>query len=220
MNIIPEKTKDGSYTLYVPEMDEHYHSTNGAVQESKHVYINAGLKFLNLSDVNIFEMGFGTGLNAILTLKVAVELGIKINYTAIEKYPLNSKIVNSLMLNSIPEPDIYQYFSTIHECGWGQLNSINDNFLLTKLQVDLNNFIPENKFNLVYFDAFAPDKQPDLWTYDIFKKIYNSMEIGGVFVTYSAKGIVRRTLESVGFSVERIPGPPGKRQIIRAIKLG
>ena len=218
MNIIPEKTKDGSYTLYIPDMDEHYHSTNGAVQEAEHIYINAGLNYLNLNCVRIFEMGFGTGLNAILTLKKAVDFELKIEYTAIEKYPLDNEVVKSLKFDSFLAPELYKCFNTLHSCSWGSCNSINDNFSLTKIKADLKDFTPEKKFNLVYFDAFAPDKQPNLWTYDVFLKIYNSLDVGGVFVTYSAKGVVRRTLESVGFDVERIPGPPGKRQIIRAVK--
>ncbi|HIA36738.1 MAG TPA: SAM-dependent methyltransferase [Flavobacteriales bacterium] len=207
-------TKDGSDTLYNPELDEHYHSINGAIQESKHVFINAGFKEIRKNELSVLEVGFGTGLNALLTLKECGLLENKIQYTAVELFPLTHEVIQKLNYDDIiGEADS---FHKMHSCAWNTWVDINDQFLLKKLKVDLRTMHFQDKYDLVYFDAFSPQKQPALWTGEIFDKIVSACNEDAVFTTYSAKGSVRRGLQKAGFYVERIPGPPGKREMIRA----
>lgn len=214
------KTEDGSHTLYVPNMDEHYHSIHGAKQESMHVFINAGLNMHSGKELNIFEVGFGTGLNAFLTTVESKRQQRNIKYYTIEKYPLQEEEWEKLN----PEPDTAKkensLFKQLHNCQWEKLNDINGTFQLQKIEGDLTsfNFKALPPFDLVYFDAFAPDKQPKLWSPEIFAAIFAHMTKDGILVTYSAKGAVRRTMQSAGFQVERIPGPPGKREMLRGRK--
>lgn len=211
-------TKDGSQTLYIPELNEHYHSANGAIQESMHVFINAGLnQFDGLDDINILEIGFGTGLNALLTLKNAK---LKTYYHTIEKYPLKSNEIDALKYTKTNEEleGLENVFNLIHASDWQKSVNILPDFTLFKENIALKNFNPETKFNLIYFDAFAPDIQPDLWGIDVFEKMFNCLKPAGILVTYCAKGQVRRNMQAVGFKVERLPGPPGKREMLRAIK--
>jgi len=213
------KTRDGSYTLYISDLNETYHSRFGAVQESQHVFIKSGLEFIKNKNLNILEIGFGTGLNVLLSVIYQQNNNYpkKIFFDSIEKYPLTFKLVQDLNYTS----DIKQskWFETIHNCHWNDYCEIlKDKFYLRKINMDLLDFNPDKKYDLIYFDAFAPDKQPEMWTKDVFTKLYENMNKNGVLVTYSAKGSVRRTMQSVGFEVERIPGPPGKREMLRAIK--
>lgn len=214
------KTEDGSHTLYVPDMDEHYHSIHGARQESMHVFIDAGLNMHSGKELTIFEVGFGTGLNAFLTAVESKHQQRKIKYYTIEKFPLQEEEWEKLN----PEPDTdkeeNRLFRQLHNCQWGKLNEINTTFQLQKIEGDLTsfNFQALPPFDLVYFDAFAPDKQPKLWSPEIFAAIFAQMTHNGILVTYSAKGAVRRTMQSAGFQVERIPGPPGKREMLRGRK--
>ena len=213
-------TEDGSHTLYLPGMDEHYHSTHGAIQESTHVFINTGLKPINKTQLTIFEVGFGTGLNAWLTLKACKQLNKTVNYFTIEKYPLNQNEYRILNYGKLNEEDDFHTFLSLHKCDWGKISQITTAFNLYKFKADIKTFEFDNlpDFNLVYFDAFAPNKQEDVWSFEIFKKLYEQCAVNGVLVTYCAKGAVRRTLQEVGFKVERLPGPPGKREMLRAIK--
>lgn len=216
-----ELTSDGSNTLYVPSLKEHYHSVNGAIQESKHVFIEAGFLKLQKNNINVLEIGFGTGLNAYLTYLEAKQGDKKIDYIGIELFPLSLEIIRKLNY-PIKESSIDKHlYEKMHESEWNQRVYISDFFSLTKLEVDFTQLSLsfKDKFDLVYFDAFAPDKQEEMWSLDIFGFIYNSMEIGGVLTTYCAKGVVRRMLQQVGFFVERIPGPPGKREMLRATRL-
>ena len=209
-------SKDGSHTLYVPELNEHYHSVNGAVQESMHVFIDAGLRQLKLDTINILEFGFGTGLNAFLT---AIEnTSAEIYYHAMEKYPVDPDTVTQLNYGSLYDEQYLELFNKLHTSSWEQENKITNNFFLTKQQCDFKNVELEQKYNLIYFDAFAPEIQPNLWTKEIFEKAYNALLPDGILTTYCAKGVVRRTMQEVGFKVERLPGPPGKREILRAVK--
>ena len=207
-------TADGSHTLYVPELEEHYHSVNGAIQESMHVFINNGFEITTANPVNILEIGFGTGLNAFLTLLKAEERNRKVFYTTIEKYSLPQSVTNVLNY----ETDNRKLFRQIHHAPWNSYHTITPHFVIRKIETDATETIPEGKYDVIYFDAFAPDKQPEMWTKKIFEKIYAFTSISGVFVTYSAKGEVKRNLKLCGFNVELLPGPPGKRHIIRAIK--
>jgi tRNA U34 5-methylaminomethyl-2-thiouridine-forming methyltransferase MnmC len=211
-------SEDGSSTLYRADLDEHYHSFHGAIQESMHVFIEAGLKRVaDKSVLHVLEVGFGTGLNALLTMLQQPEN--LVHYHALEKYPVATDMAAAINYPQLLGGDeVRRSFNAMHTCAWGQEVPIQAQFLLTKLEVDLCDFQSETLYDLVYFDAFAPDKQPEMWTTTIFEKIFGMMAKGGVLTTYSAKGSVRRSMQDAGFVVERIPGPPGKRQMLRAFK--
>jgi tRNA U34 5-methylaminomethyl-2-thiouridine-forming methyltransferase MnmC len=211
-------TKDGSHSIYVHELDEHYHSVHGAITESRHVFIEAGLKQFMNRQIRILEMGFGTGLNALLTLAEANQSDISIYYTGIEKYPLEKTITESLNFESLTDHTVTGMLKLIHDSPWHQEVLIKPGFILKKLQCDMHEMELIDEFDLVYFDAFAPEKQPELWTKDLFSKIFLSMKSNSILTTYSSKGMVRRNLEAAGFRVEKIPGPSGKREITRAYK--
>jgi len=216
MSIIVKITDDGSKTLFLPEMNETYHSIFGAKTESEHVFIKAGYKLFAQQKLNILEIGMGTGLNVFLTYLHHNNDNKEIYFETLEKYPLNEHLYKELNYAITDENKLI--FSQIHTSNWNEIIYLNKSFLLHKKQIDLLDFSSENKFDLVYFDAFDPAKQPELWTEKVFQNIYNHMNTDGILVTYSAKGIVRRAMQSVGFKVERIPGPPGKREMIRASK--
>lgn len=213
------RTSDGSDSLYIVSLDEHYHSTFGAVQESIHVFINAGLLTFTSSPITIFEVGFGTGLNAWLTLLQSVRSGQKINYICIEKFPLSRELFETLNYPAFlgENPDI---FLQMHQSPWNEKVQLTEQFNLYKISGDLINLnyslLPQ--FDLVYFDAFSPEKQPELWEIDIFKKLFSQTSHNGKLVTYCAKGSVRRALKESGYITERIAGPPGKREMLRASK--
>jgi tRNA U34 5-methylaminomethyl-2-thiouridine-forming methyltransferase MnmC len=211
-------TQDGSHSIYIHELNEHYHSVNGAITESQHVFIEAGLKQFNNRHIRILEMGFGTGLNALLTLAEAKESNISIHYTGIEKYPLERSIIDSLNYESMIDPTCKGMFKLIHDSPWHQEVRIKPGFILEKIECDVHEMEQVDEFDLVYFDAFAPDKQPELWTENLFIRIYLSMRSQSILTTYSSKGAVRRNLRTAGFQVEKIPGPPGKHEITRAYK--
>lgn len=238
-SLILIKTGDGSHTLFVPELNEHYHSTYGAIQESKHIFIEAGLRWMiddlrnsittssDINDpssehpvINLLEIGFGTGLNALLTLIEAQKTGIPIHYTSIEANPLGESIWRKM---NYPEllcsSNNSLLFEKLHLTAWNKVVKISPLFSLHKIHKNLENFHPvEKQTDLVYFDAFNPEVQPFLWTEQIFRNLFCCMVSGGILVTYSVKGIVTRALKAAGFIVEQLPGPPGKRQMLRAKK--
>jgi len=207
-------TRDGSPTVAIPDMGLTYHSIHGAVQESMHVFINEGLlPLLNKKPVlKIFEMGFGTGLNALLTARIATEHQQKIEYTVIEKYPLGDEELHGLHYG-----DDANLLSMLHSCAFNERHHITECFSLLKLEEDLVEAPLNSGFDLVYYDAFAPAAQPELWTKEIFEKLLKSMEPGAVLVTYCSKSDVRRAMQAAGFVVEKRPGPPGKREMLRAM---
>jgi tRNA U34 5-methylaminomethyl-2-thiouridine-forming methyltransferase MnmC len=216
-------TKDGSHTVEIPGMNVTYHSHHGAIQESMHVFIETGLFYLLKQSpfqepLRIFEMGFGTGLNALLTAIEAVKKILKIHYTAVEMHPLTIEEANALNYSHVLGQQ--EVFERLHQCAWGEDVTITENFTLFKEQGDLQDFTSSKPFDLVYFDAFAPTAQPELWTEVIFKKLHTMMKEGGVLVTYCSKGSVRRAMQAAGFNVAKLPGPPGKREIVRAEKVG
>jgi tRNA U34 5-methylaminomethyl-2-thiouridine-forming methyltransferase MnmC len=212
-------TEDGSSTLFVPELNEHYHSVHGAVQESMHIFIRAGYDAVRENQVHIFEAGFGTGLNAFLTFLSSRKDKRIVHYTAVEKYPLENSVVKLLNYPGITDPADAAVFSTIHTAPWGEEVKISDHFFLHKMEGDLLEMPPkEDAFNLVYFDAFGPDVQPELWAEEVFRMLFRSMKENAILVTYSVKGTVTRALKAAGFNTEKLPGPPGKRQITRATK--
>ncbi|MGZ4054200.1 MAG: tRNA (5-methylaminomethyl-2-thiouridine)(34)-methyltransferase MnmD [Bacteroidia bacterium] len=218
------KTADGSHSLYVKDLDEHYHSIHGAIQESIHVFINTGLKFIaekNKSEINILEIGFGTGLNALLTCMEAEKSDLKINYTSLEAFPLSIDLTNKLNyvdLLSSEKKDLQNTFDLLHSCEWEKDIAISKNFILHKIKNTLQEIRFENSFDLIYFDAFGPRVQPEMWKEELFSKIYSATKQDGCLVTYCAKGEVKRTLKKVGFVVETLPGPPRKREMVRGIK--
>lgn len=215
-------TGDGSHSLYSDELHEGYHSKYGAVNESIHVFIRSGFgAFANANELNILEVGFGTGLNALLTQEAATRNRILTQYDAIEPFPLDKEIYTQLNYPKfIADEDSVLLFLSLHEAKWNNTTAINDFFKLKKYNCRFEEFATGGKlFDLVYFDAFSPDVQPELWTPEVFRKSYKLMKQGGILVTYSAKGYVRRNLQVSGFRVERIPGPIGKREMIRAVKV-
>jgi tRNA U34 5-methylaminomethyl-2-thiouridine-forming methyltransferase MnmC len=213
-------TDDGSHTLFVPELGEHYHSVYGALQESQHVFLAAGFKHVSrlIPAIKLLEVGFGTGLNALLTLLQKGSTAIR--YTAVEAYPLKADIISQLNYPAlIKAQDAGKLFNLLHISPWEQHVSIVPGFQLLKRKVKIQDITTgKGEYNLVYFDAFAPEIQPELWTSEVFKMLYDAMNNGGVLVTYSAKGDVKRNLIAAGFSVEKLPGPPGKRHMLRATK--
>jgi tRNA U34 5-methylaminomethyl-2-thiouridine-forming methyltransferase MnmC len=213
-------TEDGSHSLYVPELDEQYHSIHGAIQESEHVFIQSGLALCQKDEINIVELGFGTGLNALLALIYAEKNNRKITYISSEKYPLSAFEYELLNYANRIDPLYNEAFMHLHNCRWNEEVLIGEQFSLVKIIGDFREIElgPLPLFDLVFFDAFAPNKQPDLWNEEVYSKIYDHCNPGAIFVTYCAKGIVRRGLQQVGFAVERIPGPPGKKEMLRAIK--
>lgn len=215
------KTSDGSSSLYREDIDENYHSVHGAINEANHVFISKGLDFVskNKSEISIFEMGFGTGLNALVTHFFALDNELKINYTSIEKYPLMWELCKKMnYLEEMDRGGLTTFFENIHTCNWGEIIEIESNFNLHKIEGEIETLEINDPFDLIYFDAFGPRAQSDMWSIDIFKKMHSILKPNGVFVTYCAKGQVRRDLESVGFKMERLPGPPGKREMLRGIK--
>ena len=217
-NIQIEKTADGSHTFFVPELNEHYHSTNGALTESKHVFIDAGLNQTGKKDISILEIGFGTGLNVILSYLEAKSKNICIHYTTIELYPIEEiqlKQLNFPDQTGIDRP----VFESLHSCEWGKDVHIDSFFTLHKIKGDLTKTRFDRQFDLIYFDAFAPDKQPEMWTPEIFSHLFEQTASKGILTTYCAKGSVRRMLQAAGYVTERLPGGPGKREMLRARRL-
>lgn len=209
-------SEDGSHTLFVPRLNEHYHSTYGAVNESMHVYIQMGLEKIENTHVRILEVGFGTGLNALLTAMCAK--GKTVCYHTFEKYPLEQSVWKALNYDKLAVGFDDLFFHKMHSCQWETDVALTDSFSLRKVKADFRGMQLEDGYDLVYFDAFGPDKQPDLWSEEVFAKIFAAMNHQGVLVTYCAKGKVRRMLSSIGFCVERLPGPPRKKEMLRATK--
>lgn len=213
-------TADGSNSIVIPDLKVTYHSVHGAIQESKHVFIEAGLSYVISNQVSpvfkIFEMGLGTGLNAFLTAIEAEKNGTKIQYTAVEQFPIT--VTEAMLLNYPSALGNNILFQTIHDSKWDEPVVIHEYFTLKKINTDLLNFSSSQNFNLVYYDAFAPNAQPELWTKEVFEKLFFLLEPGGSLVTYCSKGSVRRALMAAGFSVKKLPGPPGKREILRATR--
>lgn len=232
MKRVIEKTDDGSATLFVPELNEHYHSTKGARTESQHIFINMGLKASTALSPRILEIGFGTGLNAWLTLEEAERSGRNIHYTGLELYPLEWQMIEQLeyigndeqlAVGGNPRSAI-DLFRQLHTSPWEEDVPLTPHFTLQKVQTDANRYLAEGSQTLqgtdvIYFDAFAPEKQPEMWSQELFDRLYVLLNPGGILTTYCAKGVIRRMLQAAGFIVERLAGPPGgKREILRARK--
>ena len=211
-------TNDGSHSIFNPKINECYHSKHGAIVEAEHVFIRNGFSVFNKQNLNILEIGFGTGLNALLTSQKAVQKKVTVNYQTMELYPVSEDNYSKLNFTDLIGIE-KKSFLILHETPWEEKCKINDFFSLTKFNTDLENYTSDTKFDIIYFDAFSPEKQPELWTNTIFMKMHNYLKEGGFLVTYCAKGIVKRTMKSVGFEIIVLDGPPGKRQMTRANKL-
>lgn len=223
-------TSDGSHSLRSPLFGESYHSLHGAVQESSHVYIRAGLayaheRYSGASELSILELGFGTGLNALLSLLYAFEQGLSIHYAAIEAYPIDAELaarLNYALVLSLTEAES-ALFMEMHRLPWGKVGRLSTgrmgrvaNMSLEKRHGFFEELSDEEAYELVYYDAFAPSVQPDCWNMEMVKKVRRALRPGGVLTTFSAQGAFRRRLQAAGFEVERLPGPPGKREMLRA----
>ncbi len=218
-------TADGSPTLYVPSLNEHYHSHHGAAQESRHVFIEAGLRPLlaaglgQTRPIQVLEVGLGTGLNALLTLEAAQVAAVAIAYYGYETVPLPAEALVALAPQWAANPVLSQAFSKLHTMPWGMPRMLVSEFLLTKVQKPIQAVtLPATRYNLIYFDAFAPEKQPELWTETVFSQLYAAAAPGAVLVSYCAQGQFRRNLRAAGWLTEKLPGPPGKREMTRARK--
>ena len=209
-------TEDGSSSIYVEGLNENYHSRYGAINESRHIFIESGLKQIQKDPVSILEIGFGTGLNALLTLNESILTNRTINYYSLENYPLVQDEWQSLNYSNIEEIENSDLFENLHKLDWNSWHSMNETFHFYKENVDLLEFRTSLKFDLIYFDAFSPNVQPELWSEKIFEKMHKCLNTGGLLLSYSVKGTVKRALKSVGFTTELIPGPKGKRVIMRA----
>lgn len=212
-------TKDGSNTLYSSRFNEHYHSTFGAIEESNCVYIEAGLNHSRLNSIKVFEVGFGTGLNSILTCAESLKRTLTVEYTAIELYPVELEIINHLNYMDFLTDDQKSIYKKIQTCKWNKKVKITDNFTLQKINLDFIHYLFQEKYDVIYFDAFAPEKQPEMWELENFIKIYESLNNNGILTTYSSKGSVKINLRKAGFRVTRLKGPSGKRHILRAEKI-
>jgi tRNA U34 5-methylaminomethyl-2-thiouridine-forming methyltransferase MnmC len=214
-------TKDGSKTIHIPEWNEQYHSTHGAIQEARHVYLQMGFYYFlaqnKNTDVAILEMGFGTGLNALLTMLEAQKNKVQVSYTAIEAFPVEETVYKQL--NYAEQVCISSStFIELHKSNWEETIAISPYFKLTKQNMFFEDIRETDQYNIIYFDAFGARVQPELWTAAIFKKMYLALKPNGILVTYAAKGSVRRAMQQVGFLVERLPGPPGKREMLRGTR--
>lgn len=221
-NIKVIETGDGSSTLYNKALNETYHSSHGALTESIHVFIQAGFEAVieHAKNINILEIGFGTGLNAILTLQEALKRpDCNIVYTSLEPYPVEASVINNLNYKSLLDEQLHPYFDKLHEAEWDTNIELLPNFILHKANTRLEDFVSQNSFfNLVYFDAFAPSKQPDMWTVENMSKCFELSQDNSLLVSYCANGQFKRNLKAAGFEVEKYPGPPGKREMTRAKK--
>lgn len=217
-------TGDGSKTIYIPDWDEQYHSKHGAIQEARHVFLKTGLSHYvdqctEQKEISILEMGFGTGLNALLTFFEAERLGITFKYTGLEAFPVSEEEAKAMdYASQVQDDTAVAIYELLHDAAWEKELQISEFFKLTKRKQRFEDITDKVTFDLVYFDAFGPRVQPDLWTEAIFSKMYAALKPNGVLTTYCAQGAARRAMQAVGFQVERLPGPPGKREMLRATK--
>jgi tRNA U34 5-methylaminomethyl-2-thiouridine-forming methyltransferase MnmC len=213
------QTLDGSTTIHLPEWDECYHSKHGAIQEAEHVFIKNGLALFPNTNVSILEIGFGTGLNSFITFLESIKRSQTINYVGVEAYPVSALEV--LAMNYVAELDAEQHkaiFETMHTSNWEEKIILAPHFEITKRKKFFEQIEDVDAFDLIYFDAFGYRVQPDLWSTEIFERMYKALKEEGVLVTYAARGVVKRSMIEVGFTVEKLAGPPGKREMFRAFK--
>lgn len=213
------RTKDGSTTIQITNWDECYHSRFGAIQEAQHVFIKNGLSLFKNQSVSILEIGFGTGLNAFVTFLESKKLNQSIDYVGVEGYPISAEEVVSMnYISELNVEDDRPIFEQMHECNWEEQNFLREDFLFTKRNQFFEEINDIEKFDLIYFDVFGYNVQPELWSTVIFEKMFNALKTNGILVTYAARGVIKRNMVEVGFAVEKLEGPPGKREMFRAKK--
>jgi tRNA U34 5-methylaminomethyl-2-thiouridine-forming methyltransferase MnmC len=213
------QTLDGSTTIHLPDLNESYHSKHGAIQEAQHVYIKNGFSLFKGKPVSILEIGFGTGLNAFITFLEAQKTGQEINYVGVEAYPVSAdELLQMNYVQELQAQNQSDFFTKMHESEWEEENLLSKNYKLTKRKQLFEDIADIEQFELIYFDAFGYGVQPELWSTEIFQKMYNALKPDGVLVTYAARGVVKRSMTEVGFKVEKLAGPPGKREMFRATK--
>lgn len=211
-------TKDGSTSLFIPEWNETYHSKNGAIQEAYHVFIKNGLSIFKGKSVSILEIGFGTGLNAFITSLEAEKNNLPIDYTAVEAFPITIEEIDAMNFASKIDSNKTNIFIAIHQLNWEVKNQVCDNFYLTKRKQFFQDINDKEYFDIIYFDAFSFDVQPELWSEAIFTKMHTALKTNGILVTYACRTIIKQAMISAGFSIEKLPGAPGKREMLRACK--
>ncbi|HLU87300.1 MAG TPA: tRNA (5-methylaminomethyl-2-thiouridine)(34)-methyltransferase MnmD [Taishania sp.] len=213
-------TGDGSKTIYLPELDETYHSSHGSLQEAMHVFIQNGLSIIDSNKVSVFEMGFGTGLNALLTaIETNKVSGKQVYYEGIEAYPVAFDIAMEMDYCKLVGEQYQSVFKFLHETSWKEVHCFSEQFSFQKIHEKIEDYQPKREqFDIVYYDAFGPRAQEAMWTPEILQKMYDMLRVGGFLVTYCAKGQVKRDLKALGFEIEALPGPPGKREMTRAWK--
>ncbi len=212
-------TNDGSTSIHIEEWNESYHSKHGAIQEAYHVFIKNGLSLVQGKSVAILEIGFGTGLNALITLKEAPNFNQTIDYVGVEAFPVAMEMAMQMnYVSQLEDESLAKYFQKMHEVEWELRHPISTSFCLTKEKKMFQDICHKNQFDLIYFDAFGFRVQPELWSVEIFQKMYNAMKIGGILVTYACRTSIKNAMKEVGFTVEKLPGAPGKREMLRAIK--
>lgn len=214
-----KKTADGSNTIFLPDLNENYHSFHGAIQEANHVFIKNGLdQFLLSKEISIFELGFGTGLNALLTCLWAEKNNVKIHYTSIEAFPVPIDVCRIMDYPAHLDKPSSEVYSKLIDAGWEQIVPISSHFSICKIHSSIQEWTNNQKFDVIFFDAFGPRAQPEMWQLPILQKIHDAVKHNGILVTYCAQGQFRRNLKSLGFKVESLPGPPGKREMTSARK--
>lgn len=215
------ETEDGSHSLFSEEFNVSYHSKFGAIQETKHVFIEAGLRYKAVlgKELRILDIGFGTGLNAFMTLLEAEKRGLSVDYTGVEAFPISKELSDKLNYPELTgHPEKEEIFRQLHSDNWGETVQYTETFKATKVKKKFQELDFKERFDIVYFDAFAPGSQPELWEAPVLQIMHDALVKGGVLVTYCAKGDVKRTLKAIGFEVEKLTGPPGKREMTRATK--
>lgn len=212
-------TSDGSTSIHLPDWEESYHSKHGAIQEAKHVFIKNGLSFFKGQSVSILEIGFGTGLNAFITFLESQQLNQMVDYVGVEGFPISSQEVLQMnYVNQLNATDFKAVFELFHLCKWEENVTISNHFRLTKRNQLFNEIDDINQFDLIYFDAFGYRVQPELWSLEIFTRMYTSLKSGGILVTYACRGPIKRAMIEAGFEIEKLDGPPGKREMLRGRK--
>lgn len=220
MKRIIQTTNDGSTTIHLPDWNESYHSKHGAIQEAYHVFIKNGLSVFQEKSVSILEIGFGTGLNAFITYLETKKNHQTVEYVGVDAYPVQEE--EAFQMNYVSELNAFdeiEIYNKMHHCSWEKKQFISDTFSLTKRKQFFQDISDENAFDLIYFDAFGFRVQPELWTFDIFKKMHNSLKPKGILVTYACRGSIKRDMLQCGFQVEKLPGAPGKREMLRGVKI-
>lgn len=213
-------TNDGSTSIRLEELDESYHSKHGAIQEAYHVFIKNGLSLFEGKSVSVLEIGFGTGLNALITLKEAANLQQTIEYVGVEAYPIASEMAMQMnYVKQLQQESLKLSFELMHHSDWEKRVAIAPNFHLTKEKKLFQEINHENQFDLIYFDAFGFRVQPELWSFEVFQKMHKAMKKDGVLVTYACRTSIKNAMKECGFTVEKLPGAPGKREMLRAFKI-